>query len=217
MTRLRKHLTFSNIVAVMALFIALGGASYAAVKLPAKSVGTVQLKNGAVTMKKLDPGARAAVRHGHGHGHGGHGSGDHGDHPGPSGETSATGANDGYFDSDSLTVSESQAGTTVSSTQLASGSYLIAAHLHVTGGIYSPTRCTLKGPSGQTLDYAGIEITPNYMGGGNELTLSAPLTLATAGQISVFCTFPDANDTGLQVTFVTNVSAAQVDALHTAE
>lgn len=48
-----KHLTFSNIVACLALFIALGGVSYAAIKLPKNSVGTKQLKKNAVTGAKI--------------------------------------------------------------------------------------------------------------------------------------------------------------------
>ena len=64
---LRKHLTFANVVSVLALFVALGGASYAAVNLPknsvgtkqlkGKSVGTKQLKGKAVSSKKLNAGA----------------------------------------------------------------------------------------------------------------------------------------------------------------
>lgn len=44
-------------VALLALVLAVGGTSYAAVKLPAKSVGTPQLKNKAVTAPKLKNGA----------------------------------------------------------------------------------------------------------------------------------------------------------------
>jgi hypothetical protein len=48
-----QHLR-SNAVAYLSLFIALGGTSYAAVNLPAASVGTRQLRNGSVTPAKLD-------------------------------------------------------------------------------------------------------------------------------------------------------------------
>ena len=41
------------IVACVALFVALGGTSYAAIKLPANSVGTKQIKNSAVTGAKV--------------------------------------------------------------------------------------------------------------------------------------------------------------------
>jgi|GEM_PF-613914 len=51
--RLKGRLTFSNVVAVIALFIALGGASYAAVKIPKNSVGTKQLKKNAVNSSKV--------------------------------------------------------------------------------------------------------------------------------------------------------------------
>ncbi|HEY7631380.1 MAG TPA: hypothetical protein VH817_11790 [Thermoleophilaceae bacterium] len=44
-----------NLVAYLALFVALGGTSYAAVKLPKNSVGTRQLKRGAVTAAKIKP------------------------------------------------------------------------------------------------------------------------------------------------------------------
>lgn len=50
---IRSRLTFSNVVAVIALFVALGGTAFAASKLAKNSVGTKQLKNGAVTGKKL--------------------------------------------------------------------------------------------------------------------------------------------------------------------
>ena len=41
------------VVALVALLAAMGGTSYAAISLPAKSVGTTQLKKGAVTTKKI--------------------------------------------------------------------------------------------------------------------------------------------------------------------
>jgi hypothetical protein len=52
-TAARKRLTYSNLIATIALFIALGGAAVAATQLPRNSVGTKQLKRGAVTSAKL--------------------------------------------------------------------------------------------------------------------------------------------------------------------
>ena len=49
----REHLTFANVMSVIAVFIALGGASYAAVNLPKNSVGTKQLKGKSVGTKQL--------------------------------------------------------------------------------------------------------------------------------------------------------------------
>jgi hypothetical protein len=57
MKRLRSKLTYANVIATMALFIALGGASYAAVKLPKNSVGSKQIKDNAVTGAKIKNGA----------------------------------------------------------------------------------------------------------------------------------------------------------------
>jgi hypothetical protein len=50
------------VVAMTALFVALGGTSYAAFTLPKNSVGTAQLKKGAVTTKKIKNGAVTAAK-----------------------------------------------------------------------------------------------------------------------------------------------------------
>lgn len=49
-------------IALLALFVALGGTSYAAIKLPANSVGSRQLRNGAVTQRKLARGVLPSLR-----------------------------------------------------------------------------------------------------------------------------------------------------------
>jgi hypothetical protein len=46
---LRSRLTYANIVASIALFVALGGGAYAAATLPARSVGAKQIRTNAVT------------------------------------------------------------------------------------------------------------------------------------------------------------------------
>lgn len=66
MGRLRGKLTYANVMATIAVFIALGGASYAATQLPANSVGTKQLKNAAVTPQKLSTASKAALTGGPG-------------------------------------------------------------------------------------------------------------------------------------------------------
>jgi hypothetical protein len=47
-----KH-NYANVASTLALVVALGGTGYAAATLPAHSVGTRQLKDGAVTSKKV--------------------------------------------------------------------------------------------------------------------------------------------------------------------
>jgi hypothetical protein len=48
-----RRLSYANVMASVAVFLALGGTAYAALKLPANSVGEKQLENGAVTTNKL--------------------------------------------------------------------------------------------------------------------------------------------------------------------
>lgn len=52
LTAVRQRLSYSNVIATMALFIALGGVAVAA-GLPRNSVGPTQLKRGAVTAAKI--------------------------------------------------------------------------------------------------------------------------------------------------------------------
>ena len=56
MKTLRLHVR-SNAIAYLALFVALGGVSYAAINLPAGSVGTKQLKKNAVISSKVRNGS----------------------------------------------------------------------------------------------------------------------------------------------------------------
>jgi hypothetical protein len=55
--RFLPHLTFSNVVACLALFVALGGAAYAATQLPKNSVGPQQIRKNAVTASKVKDGS----------------------------------------------------------------------------------------------------------------------------------------------------------------
>ena len=57
MHRLRNKLSYANVTASLALFIALGGVGYAAIKLPKNSVGTKQLRTSAVKSKEIKNGA----------------------------------------------------------------------------------------------------------------------------------------------------------------
>jgi Collagen triple helix repeat (20 copies) len=55
--KVRSRLTFANVTALLALFVALGGSSYAALNLPKGSVGGKQLRKNAVTSPKVKPGS----------------------------------------------------------------------------------------------------------------------------------------------------------------
>ena len=51
-----RHITYANVVATLALFIALGGGAYAVTQLPKNSVTTVQVKNGSLLAKDFKAG-----------------------------------------------------------------------------------------------------------------------------------------------------------------
>jgi hypothetical protein len=51
--RIRRHLSFANVISMIALFVALGGASYAAVVLPKNSVKAKQIAKNAVRAPEI--------------------------------------------------------------------------------------------------------------------------------------------------------------------
>jgi hypothetical protein len=53
MGRVGAKMSYANVVATLALFLALGGVSYAAITIPKGSVGARQLRTGAVTSAKV--------------------------------------------------------------------------------------------------------------------------------------------------------------------
>jgi hypothetical protein len=53
LSRFRPRLTYANVISTLCLFIVLGGGAYAATALPKNSVGSSQLKSGAVTPPKV--------------------------------------------------------------------------------------------------------------------------------------------------------------------
>lgn len=59
---LRRRPSPAIVISSVALFMSLGGVGYAATQLPPNSVGSSQLQNGAVTYKKIQPGAVGNVR-----------------------------------------------------------------------------------------------------------------------------------------------------------
>src|SRR5262245_61992136 len=56
LTNISRRITYANVISTTALFLALGGVSYATYQLPANSVGNEQLKANAVTTDKVKDG-----------------------------------------------------------------------------------------------------------------------------------------------------------------
>jgi hypothetical protein len=59
--RIRRNLSFANVISLIALFVALGGASYAAVALPKNSVGAKQIKKNGVGASEIKKNAVRAA------------------------------------------------------------------------------------------------------------------------------------------------------------
>ena len=57
MRRVRTHLSYANVMATVAVFVALGGTSYAVTQLPRNSVGPKQIRSAAVGASELRTGA----------------------------------------------------------------------------------------------------------------------------------------------------------------
>ena len=57
MRRLKNHVTSAHVIALLALFVAMGGTGYAALKLPKNSVGSKQIRSSAVGNAEIRRGA----------------------------------------------------------------------------------------------------------------------------------------------------------------
>jgi|1185.fasta_scaffold31678_2 hypothetical protein len=163
-------------IGLLALFVALGGTSYAAVKLPRNSVGTAQIKNHAVTTSKLSTSTVKALKGAKGE-------------KGATGTTGATGAAGAKGDPGApATLSAGVSGLSVSSgpatgndvgqpvtvTLKQAGKILVA----MTGGVHANCggACTFE--VGAILDGA----TP-VTGAYTSLTSTADKSVAVAGMV----------------------------------
>lgn len=147
----------SMVISLVALFFALGGAGYAATQLPRNSVGTKQIRNNAVTYKKIRPGTIGAgrinqamvqtrVR--------GTCSGTAGaiGQVFRSGRVSCNSTAPSEFGTNSASAPVTGASATVAGKPLPAGSFLIlgAAYTSNTGGAAATLTCTLAVPGGSS-------------------------------------------------------------------
>jgi hypothetical protein len=211
--RITRPLSYSNVLASLALFVALGGASYAAVTLPANSVGTKQLAKKAVTGSKLKRNAvtSAKVRDGSllaadfkaGQVPAG-GSGQTGP-AGPQGERGATGER-GPSDAFSIGNGTSSGSNTPLDLPVPAGDYFVTAKVSI-GSPAANTllRCDLTGGNNEDASFGSIETT----GHTQETLVSTMVThFDAAGSIHFSCNLGGANP-GQAV-----INAVQVGALH---
>jgi Collagen triple helix repeat (20 copies) len=192
---LGRHLTYANVAATLALFLALGGAAYAATQLPRNSVGTAQLKNGAVTAGKIAKKTRNQLQGARG-ATGPQGPEGKTGKTGPKGTPGAKGATGNKGDTGLTgpsgtgpayeTFTEGRAiefgGNAVVAEALAAGSYVISANVSLDTSAKTNVTCTLDGggKASVSLEPAGLAT----------LSLSVTRKLEVAGSATVTCSAP---------------------------
>lgn len=215
---LRRHLTYANVAATLALFLALGGAAYAATQLPRNSVGTGQLRAEAVTAGKIAKKTRKQLQGDRGPA-GAQGPQGKTGKQGPKGATGtkgaqgATGARGPIGPNGAGPAYEVFSGgkavgpvlEPVAAENLAIGKYVISSNVTLEGT--GRVACVLNGIVG-----GGGEST-GFLVAGQPVTLSVSVVrnLGAAGNAVVSCVAPEgatalsANVIAAQVTDVTRV------------
>lgn len=214
MNFLRRHLTYANVVASLALFLALGGAAFAATQLPRNSVGTGQLKPEAVTAGKIAKKTRNQLR----------GARGPAGQQGPTGKTGAKGATgargatgakgdtgargpagaDGtgpaseVFSTSLTPKTVAPTPTSVLTQNLSAGAYVVTANVVVEATSPGTVTCTLASGGEAVDDLNGVNQTAT-------LSLSATRTLGGAGAETLTC-----SATGGATATYANLIATQV-------
>jgi len=188
---LRRHLTYANVAASLALFLALGGAAYAATQLPKNSVGTSQIRKEAVTAGKIAKKTRKQLQGDRGP-QGPQGAQGKTGKQGPKGATGAKGAEgkqgpagaDGTGPAFEAVAKPAVPTPFTGAVQvvgepLAQGQYATSANVVVEAEEPAIVNCTLQG---------GGEASASLSAGGIEtLSMSANRGLGAAGTATVVC------------------------------
>jgi hypothetical protein len=168
--RYRPHIGSAHVIALIALFVALGGGAYAAFGLPRNSVGTKQLKRGAVTPPKLSKAALKTLKGATGP-RGPQGKTGPKGAKGEKGEAGATGPSDVYA-----------AGNAFGSM---SGSYAQVAAVTVPAGNYLlQAKATIFATAAESAAIATCQIAPTAAGGPGTWDQTQVSLPAISGQVS---------------------------------
>lgn len=201
---IRRNLTPSLIVSVLALVVALGGVGYAASVLPKNSVGTKQLKRNAVVSKKVKDFSLLAKDFKRGQVPAGP-QGPVGP-SGPQGATGARGPSTAYrFDKNAapLALESSPVFTeVVTTTTLPAGAYVLMSRANIAsvGGAAS-VLCSIENDAAQNFTIANPGLVP--------LAQIATVTLNAPGSVSLRCLEASGNATVYQA----SITAIQVESL----
>jgi hypothetical protein len=186
---IRERITYANVIATLALFFALGGAAYAATQLPRNSVGTPQLKRGAVTAAKIARKTRNQLR-GQSGPQGPQGKIGKTGKTGPKGATGNAGARGAQgeagtgpaFEVFGTNKSISSGGSAIVAENLGSGAYVISANVAIESAVETTVTCVLNG-GGEAVGYveSGVPTT---------LSLSVARNIGSAGNATLTCSAP---------------------------
>ena len=199
-------MTPSLVISVIALFVALSGASYAAIKLPINAVGTAQIKKDAVTSAKVKDGSLLA------------GDFKAGQLPagakgeaGVKGDTGQRGPSDAYVtvvSSDPVVFRSAWVGM-ATTPMLPAGSYVVTGLVNLfRGGGFEEyvvqMSCKVEEDAPSVINM--------LLGSQSQLVVSSTVTLAEPNAVSFGClaSIPDTVTAGLR-----NIIATRVDTLTT--
>jgi len=183
--RVRRQLTYSNVVATTALFLVLaGGSAFAATQmLPKNSVGAGQIKKGAVTPAKLAPAAKTTL------------TGPKGatGPQGPKGDTGSAGPSGfthGFERTEagqSIPLGTSPFGTTAVSLPLPAGTYFVTSNMEFIGNGGNLAFCRLINGTGGAESEGPIREQSVPAGDAENLTMSGLFTLRVGQEMHVQC------------------------------
>ena len=166
---MRRHLNPALVISVVALFVALGGSSYAAIKLPKNSVGARQIKKNAVSSPKVKDGSLLAT--------------DFKSGQLPKGDTGPRGPSDGYVGNRQASPLQPLTSSTepvAFSPQLPAGNYVVTGRANIIGlGVATGIVCSMGDDVVQSLSTSSGTVIP--------LTLSSGIKLDAPGTIRMFC------------------------------
>jgi Collagen triple helix repeat (20 copies) len=207
MRAVRQRLTYANVIATFALFLALGGGAYAATQLPTNSVGTGQLKAGAVTAGKIAKKTRQQLQgqrgptgpqgpQGKTGAKGTTGAAGAKGATGAKGDTGTAGANGTGPAFEVFGTNKAIPGQVVAQT-LAPGAYVLSADLSLTNasGATAEVVCTLAG--------------------GGEMKATIPNTASATMSLSISSTFGAATAVALSCTGPAGVTATYANMIAT--
>lgn len=183
-----QRLTYANVTATLALFLALGGISWAATSLPKNSVGATQLRKNAVTGTKIKKSAVTSSKVKNGSltaadlKKGTLLSGPTGP-AGPKGDTGAAGPSEAYttVKGGGLQNLTNSFAAVVTSPELPAGDYVVAARANVlgSGGAGTQIICSLEGDAAQNIPAVAGDIIP--------LSMTSTVHLDAARAVDLHC------------------------------